>query len=83
MATDMIISYIGTTLIAILVNIAIGDVNGIYEQTLIAVLSTLPLVIENITTIKPTTNSIVMGITEVLISSSFDAVEPTAPNRKA
>jgi hypothetical protein len=70
-------------LIQILVNIAIGDVNGIYEQISIAALSISPLLIENITTIKAMMNKKVTGITEVLISSSFDAVEPIAPNIKA
>ena len=40
MAIDAAISYQATVLIQILVNIAIGDVNGIYEQTSIATLST-------------------------------------------
>jgi uncharacterized hydantoinase/oxoprolinase family protein len=70
-------------LIAIRANIAIGEVNGIYEQIIINGLSTLLLDIENITTINAITNSIVTGMTEVLISSSLDAVEPTAPNIKA
>ncbi len=47
------------------------------------VLSTDPLDIEDITTIKAMTNRMVSGITEVLISSTFDAVEPIAPNRNA
>ena len=42
-----------------------------------------PEVIENITTKKAMINSIVIGITEVLISSNLDAVEPTAPYIKA
>ena len=79
----MAISYHGTVLIAILVNIAIGDVNGINEQTIIAGLSTSPDVIDIITTMNATINSIVIGMTDVFISSSFVAVEPTAPNIKA
>jgi hypothetical protein len=67
----------------ILVNIAIGEVNGIYEHTSIAALSTEPELIENITTINAIINKKVIGITEVLMSSSFDAVEPIAPNIKA
>ena len=51
-AIDAAISYHATALIQILVNIAIGEVNGIYEHTSIAVLSTEPLLIENITTIN-------------------------------
>ena len=53
---EIAISYQATVLIHILVNIAIGEVNGIYEQTSIAVLSTDPLVIENITTINAIRN---------------------------
>jgi prephenate dehydrogenase len=59
------------------------DCCGTKEQICIAILSTLPLEIENITTINATTNIIVMGITDVLISSSLDAVDPTAPNKNA
>ena len=82
-AIEIAISYHATVLIQILVNIAIGEVNGIYEQISIAVLSTEPLLIENITTIKAMMNRNVIGITEVLISSSLEAVEPIAPNIKA
>ena len=46
------ISYQGTTLIAILVNIAMGEVKGMYEQTVITGLSILPSAMENITTKK-------------------------------
>ena len=77
--TEMTISYHGTVLIAMRVNIAIGEVNGIYEHRIIHILSTFPLVMEKITTMKATINSIVIGMTEVLMSSSFDAVDPTAP----
>ena len=66
-----------------LVNIAIGEVNGIYEHTFIKVVSTLPLVIENITTKNAIINRKVIGITDVLMSSSFDAVDPIAPYIKA
>ena len=83
MVIDMTISYHPTVLIAILVNIAIGEVNGMYEQISIAVLSIEPLLIENITTINAIINRNVIGITDVLMSSSFDAVEPIAPNIKA
>ena len=83
MAMEMAISYHGTVLMAILVNIDIGEVNGIYEHTTIKVLSTSPEPIEYITTIKAMMKSIVIGITEVLISSSREAVEPTAPNINA
>ena len=82
-AIEIAISYHATVLIQILVNIAIGEVNGIYEHTSIAVLSTEPLLIENMTTINAITNRKVIGMTEVLISSSFDAVDPIAPNIKA
>ena len=79
MAIEAAISYQATVLIQILVNIAIGEVKGIYEQTSIATLSISPLLIENITTINAMIKRKVMGITEVLISSSLDAVEPIAP----
>ena len=82
-AIEMAISYHATVLIQTLVNIAIGEVNGIYEQISIAVLSTEPLLIENITTINAIIKRNVIGITEVFISSSLDAVEPIAPNIKA
>ena len=75
----MAISYHATVLIQILVNIAIGEVNGIYEQIFIRTESTLPPIIENITTKKAIMNRNVIGNTEVFISSSFDAVEPIAP----
>ena len=63
----------------ILVNMAIGEVKGIYEQTTIAVLSIVPELMENTTTINAMIKRKVIGITEVLISSSLDAVEPIAP----
>ena len=66
-AIDAAISYHATEPIAILVNIAIGEVKGIYEHTNIAVLSISPLVIDIITTIKAITNRKVIGITDVLI----------------
>ena len=47
------------------------------------VVSTFPEAMEDMTTTKAMTNSMVMGITAVLISSNLEAVEPTAPNRKA
>ena len=73
------ISYQATVLIQILVNIAIGEVNGIYEHTFINTEFTLPPIIENRTTIKAIMKKNVTGSTIVLISSSFDAVEPIAP----
>lgn len=79
MTMEIAISYKDTVLIAILVNIDMGEVSGMKEQTFISVLSTLPALMENTTTINAITKSIVIGITEVLISSSFEAVEPTAP----
>ena len=82
-AIDTAISYQATVLMQILVNIAIGEVNGIYEHTSIAALSTEPELIENITTIKALIKRKVIGMTDVLISSSLDAVEPIAPNIKA
>ena len=78
-AMEMKISYQATVLIQILVNIAIGEVNGIYEHTFINTEFTLPPTIENITTIKAVMNKKVTGNTIVLMSSSFDAVEPIAP----
>ena len=76
---EMKISYQATVVIQILVNIAIGEVNGIYEHIFINAEFTLPPIIENITTIKAIMNKNVTGSTIVLISSSFDAVEPIAP----
>ena len=69
MAMEIAISYQATVLIQILVNIAMGDVNGIYEQTFIRTVSTLPLAIENITTKKAMIKRNVIGITDVLILS--------------
>ena len=82
-AMDAAISYHATVLIQILVNIAIGEVKGIYEHISIAVLSTEPELIENITTINAIIKRNVIGITDVFISSSLDAVEPIAPNINA
>ena len=79
MIMEMKISYQATVLIQILVNIAIGEVNGIYEHIFINTEFTLPPTIENITTIKAIMNKKVTGNTIVLMSSSFDAVEPIAP----
>ena len=76
---EMKISYQATELIQILVNIAIGEVNGIYEHNFISAEFTLPPIIENRTTIKAIMKKKVTGNTIVLISSSFDAVEPIAP----
>ena len=78
-AIEIAISYHATVLIQILVNIAIGEVNGIYEHTFIRTVSTLPPIIENITTKKAIMKRNVIGNTEVFISSSLDAVEPIAP----
>ena len=64
--TEMIISYGGTVLIAILVNIAIGEVNGMKEQIFRRTLSTSPLLIENITTMNAATNSRVSGMVYIL-----------------
>ena len=80
---EMAISYHATVLIQILVNIAIGEVNGIYEHIFINTEFTLPPIIENRTTINAIIKRKVIGITDVLISSSLDAVEPIAPNIKA
>ncbi len=79
MIIEMKISYQATVLIQILVNIAIGEVNGIYEHTFINTELALPPTIENITTIKAIMKRKVTGSTIVLISSSLDAVEPIAP----
>ena len=76
---EIAISYQATALMQILANIAIGEVNGIYEHTSIAILSTDPELIENITTINAMMKRKVIGITEVLISSSLEAVDPIAP----
>jgi hypothetical protein len=79
MAIEIIILIGATVLIARRVNIAIGEVKGIYEHIFITMLSTSPLLIENITTINAMTKSIVIGITETLTSYILDTVEPTAP----
>ena len=79
MIMEMKISYQATVLIQILVNIAIGEVNGIYEHIFINTEFTLPPIIENRTTMKAIMKKKVTGNTIVLISSSFDAVEPIAP----
>ena len=79
MIIEMKISYQATVLIQILVNIAIGEVNGIYEHIFINTEFMLPPIIENRTTIKAIMKKKVTGNTIVLISSSFDAVEPIAP----
>ena len=79
MIIEMKISYQATVLMQILVNIAIGEVNGIYEHIFINTEFTLPPIIENRTTIKAIMKKKVTGNTIVLISSSFDAVEPIAP----
>ena len=79
MIIEIKISYQATVLIQILVNIAIGEVNGIYENTFINTELMLPPIIEDRTTIKAIMKKKVTGSTIVLISSSFDAVEPIAP----
>ena len=78
-AIEIKISYQATVLIQILVNIAIGEVNGIYEHTFINTELMLPPIIENRTTIKAIMKKKVTVNTIVLISSIFDAVEPIAP----
>ena len=78
-AMEMKISYQATVLIQILVNIAIGEVNGIYEHIFINTEFTFPPIIENRTTIKAILNKKVTGSTIVIISSSFHAVEPNEP----
>ena len=78
-AIEIEISYQVTVLIQILVNIAIGEVNGIYEHSFINTEFTLPPIIEDRTIIKAIMKKKVTGSTIVLISSSFDAVEPIAP----
>ena len=56
------ISYQGTVLMAILVNMDMGDVNGIKEQTNIKVLSISPKASESITIKYATINNIVIGV---------------------
>ena len=62
----MMISYTGTVLMAIRVNIAIGDVNGINEQTFIATFSTVPLDMEITTMTKAAINKNVSGMTDAV-----------------
>ena len=76
---EMAISYHATVLIQRRVNIAIGEVKGIYEHTFINMVSSSPLDMEKITTKNAMINKKVIGMTDVLISSNFDAVEPIAP----
>ena len=78
-AIEIAISYIGTLLIAILVNIAKGEVNGTYEHIIIAGLSIEPELIDIITIANAITERYVIGRIAVLTSSSFDTVEPIAP----
>ena len=66
------ISYHATVLIQRRVNIAIGEVKGIYEHTFIKVVSSSPLDMEKTTTMNAIINKKVIGITDVLISSNFE-----------
>ena len=68
MIMEMKISYQATVLIQILVNIAIGEVNGIYEHIFINPEFTLPPTIENITPRTAIMKTKVTGSTIVLIS---------------
>ena len=70
MIIEMKISYQATVLIQILVNIAIGEVNGIYENTFINTEFTLPPIIENRTTIKAIMKKKVTGNSLRLFVSS-------------
>ena len=81
--TEIAISHHGTVLIAMRVNIAMDDVNGMNEHTFIRIVSILPEDMENTTTKKDMRKRKVTGCTEVLISSSLDTVDPIAPNRNA
>ena len=58
---------------------AMGEVKGTNEHTIMAMLSTAPLPMLNMTTQKAMTKSMDRGMMEVLISSSLVAVEPMAP----
>ena len=73
----------GTSDIAIRVNIAIGEVKGINEQTVSIILSGFDEVSEYMTTKNAIMNIIVTGMTAVFMSSSFDTVDPIAPYMKA
>ena len=76
------ISYQGTVLMAIRVNIAIEDVKGTKEHTFIKRLSTSPVAKESMTTINPATNSNVIGITDStasdkwLLNANLDDIDP-------
>ena len=63
---------------AIRVNMAIGDVNGIKEQIFIAILSIVPLDMETTTITNAAMNKNVSGITDVLISYTLDAADERA-----
>ena len=82
-AIDAATSKGATVLMQILVNIATGDVNGMKEQIFIKGLSIVPVDKAVVTTKNAKINRKVTGSTEVLISSSLDAVDPIAPYRKA
>ena len=60
-AMEIAISYHATVLMQILVNIAMGEMNGIYEQIFISVVSTFPPAIANTTIIKAIINKNVIG----------------------
>lgn len=81
--TDIMISTAATSPMAMRVNMAMGEVNGTKDAAFIKALSTLPLLMENMTIKNATINSMVMGMTNVLISSTLVAREPTAPYKKA
>ena len=83
MPMEIMISHAGTVVMAILVNMTIGEVNGMYEHTLMKVLSRLPDDMENMAIMKQMTRIMVIGVMAVPRSSMRDTVEPIAPNRKA
>lgn len=69
MVTDRAICHEATSPMAILVNIAIGEVKGMKEQATISRLSTLPADIENMTIMKAIMQRNVTGIITVESSS--------------
>ena len=79
----MMTSITGTDPIAIRVNIPTGEENGMNEQIRIMVLSVSPRASGITTRKKEIMNSIVIGITAVVASSSRDTIDPTAPYRNA
>ena len=81
-ATESRISRPGTSLIAMRVNMAIGEVSGKRESPFMSSELTSPLVMALVETTKPATKMIWMSITTDERSSILETVEAMAPKRK-